>query len=37
VLFNSEGKNGVQEKQVTILANTLPNTNEVRIKANIKP
>lgn len=37
VLFNSEGKNGVQEKQVTILANTLPNTNEIRIKANIKP
>lgn len=35
VLFNSEGKNGVQEKQVTVLANTLPNTNEIRIKANI--
>lgn len=37
VLFNSEGKNGVQEKQVTVLANTLPNTNEIRIKANIIP
>ena len=37
VLFNSEGKNGVQEKQVTVLANTLPNTNEIRIKASIIP
>lgn len=37
VLFNSEGKNGVQEKQVTVLANTIPNTNEIRIKANIVP
>jgi len=37
VLFNSEGKNGIQEKQVTVLANTLPNTNEIRIKASIIP
>ncbi|NBW33025.1 MAG: DUF1573 domain-containing protein [Cytophagia bacterium] len=35
VMFNSEGKSGVQEKQVTVLANTLPNTITVRVKAEI--
>lgn len=35
VMFNSEGKSGIQEKQVTVLANTLPNTITVRVKAEI--
>lgn len=35
VMFNSEGKTGVQEKQVTVLSNTLPNTTTVRVKAEI--
>ena len=35
VMFNSEGKSGMQEKQVTVLANTLPNTITVRVKAEI--
>lgn len=35
VQFNSEGKTGVQEKTVTVLANTLPNTNELKIKVEI--
>ena len=35
VMFNSEGKSGIQAKQVTVLANTLPNTITVRVKAEI--
>jgi predicted phage tail protein len=35
LMFNSEGKSGVQEKQVTVLANTMPNTITVRVKAEI--
>ena len=35
VMFNSEGKSGMQEKQVTVLANTMPNTITVRVKAEI--
>jgi hypothetical protein len=35
VMFNSEGKSGIQEKQVTVLANTMPNTITVRVKAEI--
>jgi hypothetical protein len=35
VMFNSEGKTGVQEKQVTVLSNTMPNTTTVRVKAEI--
>jgi len=36
VQFNSEGRNGVQDKQVTIVANTLPNTTELKIRAEVK-
>ncbi|MFM9060081.1 MAG: DUF1573 domain-containing protein [Bacteroidota bacterium] len=35
VMFNSEGKTGIQEKQVTVLSNTMPNTTTVRVKAEI--
>jgi hypothetical protein len=38
VKFNSEGKEGVQEKSVTIFANTKPDRNILKISANvIKP
>ncbi len=38
VTFNSEGKEGMQDKTVTLIANTIPNTYVIRIKANvIKP
>lgn len=35
VMFNSEGRQGVQDKVITILANTEPNRIELRIKANV--
>jgi len=35
VQFNSEGRSGVQEKQVTIVANTIPNTNELKIRSEV--
>lgn len=38
VTFNSEGKEGQQYKTVTLIANTVPNTYTIAIKANvIKP
>lgn len=35
VQFNSEGRSGIQEKQVTVVTNTIPNTNIIRIKAEV--
>jgi hypothetical protein len=35
VQFNSEGRTGIQEKQVTVITNTIPNTNIIRIKAEV--
>lgn len=35
VQFNSEGRVGIQEKQVTVVTNTIPNTNIIRIKAEV--
>lgn len=35
VQFNSEGRSGVQEKQVTVVANTIPNTNELKIRSEV--
>jgi hypothetical protein len=35
VQFNSEGRAGIQEKQVTVVTNTIPNTNIIRIKAEV--
>jgi len=35
VVFNSKGKPGIQNKTVTITANTFPKVNRVRIKANV--
>ncbi|MFY0607867.1 MAG: DUF1573 domain-containing protein [Cyclobacteriaceae bacterium] len=35
VRFNSKGKPGIQNKTVTITANTFPKVNRVRIKANV--
>lgn len=35
VQFNSEGRAGIQEKQVTVVSNTIPNTNIIRIKAEV--
>jgi hypothetical protein len=35
VQFNSEGRAGIQEKQVTVITNTIPNTNIIRIKAEV--
>jgi hypothetical protein len=35
VKFNSEGKEGVQEKSVTIFANTKPDRNILKITANV--
>jgi hypothetical protein len=38
VTFNSEGKEGLQNKTVTLIGNTIPNTYVLTIKANvIKP
>lgn len=36
VRFNSKGKPGMQNKTVTVTANTFPKDNRVRIKANVK-
>lgn len=35
VRFNSKGKPGIQNKTVTVTANTYPKINRVRIKANV--
>jgi hypothetical protein len=35
VQFNSEGRSGIQDKQVTIVANTIPNINELKIRAEV--
>jgi len=35
VQFNSEGRTGIQEKQVTVVTNTIPNTKIIRIKAEV--
>jgi len=35
VQFNSEGRVGMQEKQVTVVSNTIPNTTIVKIKAEV--
>jgi hypothetical protein len=35
VTFNSEGRNGVQNKTVTVVSNCQPNTNIIRIKAQV--
>lgn len=35
VQFNSEGRIGIQEKQVTVVSNTIPNTTIVKIKAEV--
>lgn len=35
VQFNSEGRAGIQEKQVTVVSNTIPNTTVIRIKAEV--
>ena len=35
VTFNSEGKEGLQNKTVTLIANTIPNTYILSIKANV--
>ena len=35
VSFNTEGKNGVQKKTVTLMANTQPNTKVLTIKAEV--
>jgi hypothetical protein len=35
VTFNSEGKEGLQNKTVTLIANTIPNTHVLTIKGNV--
>jgi hypothetical protein len=35
VQFNSENRVGIQEKQVTVVTNAMPNTNILRIKAEV--
>ncbi len=35
VQFNSENRSGVQEKQVTVVANTIPNVNELKIRSEV--
>jgi hypothetical protein len=35
VLFNSEGKKGIQNKTITVLANTQPNAVTLKIKVEI--
>jgi hypothetical protein len=35
VAFNSEIRNGFQNKTVTVLTNTIPNTTQLRIKAQV--
>lgn len=36
VTFNSEGRSGTQNKTVTLVANTLPNTTTISIKAEVE-
>ena len=35
VVFNTEGKRGFQEKNVTVIANTQPNEKQLKITANV--
>ena len=37
VQFNSEGKNGVQEKAVRVIANTLPNETVLMVSGSVNP
>ena len=37
VQFNSEGKNGVQEKAVRVIANTLPNETILMVTGSVNP
>ena len=37
VQFNSEGKHGVQEKAVQVIANTLPNETVLMVSGNVNP
>ncbi|MDZ7879640.1 MAG: DUF1573 domain-containing protein [Saprospiraceae bacterium] len=37
VQFNSEGKNGVQEKPIRVIANTLPNETVLMLSGNVTP
>ena len=37
VVFNSEGKEGMQNKVITITANTVPATTEVHLLGDVKP
>lgn len=37
VQFDSHGKSGIQNKQVTVQANTTPSINQISIKTNILP
>jgi hypothetical protein len=35
--FNSEGKTGVQEKPIRVIANTLPNETELMLSGVVNP
>lgn len=35
ITFNSEGRNGMQHKKVTIISNTIPNTKELNITGEV--
>ena len=35
VVYNSKGKKGVQNKTVTVTANTVPNETTIDIRANV--
>ena len=35
VVYNSEGKSGIQNKTVTIITNTIPNTNELLLSGEV--
>lgn len=37
VLFNSQGKHGKQDKKITIIANTVPNTVVIKITGTVNP
>jgi hypothetical protein len=37
VQFNSEARTGIQEKQVTVVTNCIPNTKVLKIKAEVNP
>jgi len=36
VTFNSEGREGMQHKSVTLVSNTIPNTKEINISAEVQ-